>query len=93
MKLKKILKYIDSEINVRIWYADNPSKKYKMWTGAKFEIPKKFKKYQLVEAENKLNESKDQIFADFEEKYGAEVAHYKEEIAARKEEMKQAIAE
>ena len=23
-----------------------------MWEGAKFEIPKKFKKYQLVEAEN-----------------------------------------
>ena len=50
-------------------------------------------KEKLVEAENKLNESKDQIFADFEEKYGAEVAHYKEEIAARKEVMKQAIAE
>ena len=50
-------------------------------------------KEKLVEAENKLNESKDQIFADFEEKYGAEVAHYKEEIAARKEKMKQAIAE
>ena len=50
-------------------------------------------KEKLVEAENKLNESKDQIFADFEEKYGAEVAHYKEEIAARKEAMKQAIAE
>lgn len=52
MKLKKILKYIDSEIDVRIWYADDPSKKYKIWEGAKFEIPKKFKKYQLVEAEN-----------------------------------------
>ena len=50
-------------------------------------------KEKLVEAENKLNESKDQIFADFEEKYGAEVAHYKEEIAVRKEAMKQAIAE
>ena len=50
-------------------------------------------KEKLVEAENKLNESKDQIFADFEEKYGAEVAHYKGEIAARKEAMKQAIAE
>ena len=50
-------------------------------------------KEKLVEAENKLNESKDQIFAEFEEKYGAEVAHYKEEIAARKEAMKQAIAE
>ena len=50
-------------------------------------------KEKLVEAENKLNESKDQIFADFEEKYGAEVAHYKEEIAARKEAMKKAIAE
>ena len=50
-------------------------------------------KEKLVEAENKLNESKDQIFAEFEEKYGAEVAHYKEEIAARKEVMKQAIAE
>ena len=50
-------------------------------------------KEKLVEAENKLNESKDQIFADFEEKYGAEVAHYKEEIAARKEVMQQAIAE
>ena len=50
-------------------------------------------KEKLVEAENKLNESKDQIFADFAEKYGAEVAHYKEEIAARKEAMKQAIAE
>ena len=50
-------------------------------------------KEKLVEAENKLNESKDQIFADFEEKYGAEVAHYKEEIAERKEAMKQAIAE
>ena len=50
-------------------------------------------KEKLVEAENKLNESKDQIFADFEEKYGAEVAHYKEEIATRKEAMKQAIAE
>lgn len=50
-------------------------------------------KEKLVEAENKLNESKDQIFADFEEKYGAEVDHYKEEIAARKEAMKQAIAE
>ena len=49
-------------------------------------------KEKLVEAENKLNESKDQIFADFEEKYGAEVAHYKEEIAARKEAMKKAIA-
>ena len=52
MKLKKILKYIDSEIDVRIWYADDPSKKYKMWTGEVFKIPKKFKKYQLVEAEN-----------------------------------------
>ena len=50
-------------------------------------------KEKLVEAENKLNESKDQIFAEFEEKYGAEVAHYKEEIAARKEAMKKAIAE
>ena len=50
-------------------------------------------KEKLVEAENKLNESKDQIFAHFEEKYGAEVAHYKEEIAARKEAMKKAIAE
>ena len=30
MKLKKILKYIDSGIDVRIWYADDPSKKYKM---------------------------------------------------------------
>ena len=50
-------------------------------------------KEKLVEAENKLNESKDQIFAEFEEKYGAEVAHYKEEIATRKEAMKQAIAE
>ena len=50
-------------------------------------------KEKLVEAENKLNESKDQIFADFEEKYGAEVAHYKEEIAARKEKKKKAIAE
>ena len=50
-------------------------------------------KEKLVEAENKLNESKDQIFADFEEKYGAEVAHYKEEIATRKEAMKKAIAE
>ena len=50
-------------------------------------------KEKLVEAENKLNESKDQIFTDFEEKYGAEVAHYKEEIAARKEAMKKAIAE
>lgn len=52
MKLKKILKYIDSEIDVRIWYADDPSKKYKMWTGEVFKIPKEFKKYQLVEAEN-----------------------------------------
>ena len=52
MKLKKILKYIDSEIDVRIWYADDSSKKYKMWTGEVFKIPKKFKKYQLVEAEN-----------------------------------------
>ena len=52
MKLKKILKYIDSEIDVRIWYADDPSKKYKMWTGEVFKIPKRFKKYQLVEAEN-----------------------------------------
>lgn len=52
MKLKKILKYIDSEIDVRIWYADHPTEKYKMWTGEVFKIPKKFKKYQLVEAEN-----------------------------------------
>lgn len=52
MKLKKILKYIDSEIDVRIWYADHPAEKYKMWTGEVFKIPKKFKKYQLVEAEN-----------------------------------------
>ena len=52
MKLKKILKYIDSGIDVRIWYADHPAEKYKIWEGAKFEIPKKFKKYQLVEAEN-----------------------------------------
>lgn len=52
MKLKKILKYIDSEIDIVIWYADDPSKKYKMWTGEVFKIPKKFKKYQLVEAEN-----------------------------------------
>ena len=52
MKLKKILKYIDSEIDVRIWYADHPAEKYKMWTGEMFKIPKKFKKYQLVEAEN-----------------------------------------
>ena len=52
MKLKKILKYIDSEIDVRIWYADDPSKKYKIWEGTKFEIPKKFKKYQLVKTEN-----------------------------------------
>lgn len=52
MKLKKMLKYIDNGIDVRIWYADHPSKKYRMWEGAKFEIPKKFKKYQLVEAEN-----------------------------------------
>ena len=52
MKLKKILKYIDSGIDVRIWYADHPAEKYKMWEGDKFEIPKKFKKYQLVEAEN-----------------------------------------
>ena len=52
MKLKKILKYIDSEIDVRIWYADDPSKKYKMLTCEVFKIPKKFKKYQLVEAEN-----------------------------------------
>ena len=52
MKLKKILKYIDSEIDVRIWYADRPTEKYRIWEGVKFEIPKKFKKYQLVEAEN-----------------------------------------
>ena len=52
MKLKKILKYIDSEIDVRIWYAKKKKKKYKMWTGEVFKIPKKFKKYQLVEAEN-----------------------------------------
>ena len=52
MKLKKILKYIDSEIDVRIWYADHPAEKYKMWTGEVFKIPKKFKKSQLVEAEN-----------------------------------------
>ena len=52
IKLKKILKYIDSEIDVLIWYADDPTKKYKMWTGEVFKIPKKFKKYQLVEAEN-----------------------------------------
>ena len=52
MKLKKILKDIDSEIDVLIWYADDPSKKYKMWTFEVFKIPKKFKKYQLVEAEN-----------------------------------------
>ena len=52
MKLKKMLKYIDSGIDVRIWYADHPAEKYKIWEGAKFEIPKKFKKYQLVEAEN-----------------------------------------
>ena len=52
MKLKKILRYIDSGIDVRIWYANHPAEKYKIWEGAKFEIPKKFKKYQLVEAEN-----------------------------------------
>ena len=38
--------------DIIIWYADDPSEKYKMWTGEVFKIPKKFKKYQLVEAEN-----------------------------------------
>ena len=52
LNLTKISQYIDSEIDVRIWYADDPSKKYKMWTGEVFKIPKRFKKYQLVEAEN-----------------------------------------
>ena len=38
----------------------NPAEKYKIWEGVKFEIPKKFKKYQLVEAEN--NHGSEAIF-------------------------------
>lgn len=55
MKLKKALRYIDRGIDVRLWYADNPSCEYKMWEGAAFNVPKKFKKYQLVKAKYNLD--------------------------------------
>ena len=52
MKLKKLLKYIVGNTDIRIWYADTPWEKYKMWEGHMFDIPKKFKEYQLVKTEN-----------------------------------------
>lgn len=60
MKLKKVLKYIDRGIDIRLWYADNPCCKYKMWEGYVFDVPKKFKEYQLVKS--KYNESSEAIF-------------------------------
>lgn len=52
MKLKKLLKYTDSFVKIRLWYADTPNEKFSMWEGYTDEVPKKFKKYQLITKEN-----------------------------------------
>ncbi len=52
MKLKKVLKYVDSYITCRIWAGDNPDDEFKIvYEGATLNVPKELKKnYRLIKA-------------------------------------------